>query len=699
MKKSILLLAFLSLGYFAFGQLSVNFTVTNVGVTGLCDMDGFGAGNSDPEWIVEIDDSRGNTSDFGHEEGGNNGPTLFFSSGFDNPMNYTINYGTTCPPQSIEIYWVARDDDGLLANDAQVEQTINWPVTTVPGTYTFNFNQQGFNSNCNPVWTTTLEVTVSGTLSQACADEPCDATIQPLQDGCGTSLTNYTYFLDEVTASGAGTAAGGTIPSTSCAYDGADDMFFQVDVPVGSDGFTIYIDDWGGCSGFACYTDITASIHGVTGDCATNSLALNNPGGVTVTSNNGGPHTSECVDMTGVVLGFTQNNSPIQVSGLVGGQTYYVRMTEEDDQGGWMSMAFQSNYLNDNCSGAQALDFTGCNYSASDLNEPDINEWTGQAHVDGIGDLNGDGQPDDIDNCNTNWFSNENMVWYYFDVTAQTAQPISLTALAVDCDGTGGGTLQLGVWYDSNTTTCPADGTANATNGLGDMIPVGCSVGTNTDVTVSLLDDMPPGRYYVVADGDAGAQCVWEFESLQILPVEMDEFQGFAEKDVNRLDWRTLTEINNSHFEIERTTDPTRGFEVIGKVDGSGTTSEPTSYEFIDEAPLTSGYYRLKQVDFDGTYEYTEVIHIVRRDKPFAFSNIFPVPALTQVNIKFEVTQATDMNMSIFNALGQQVFTQDMNVAEGTQVERVDVSQFANGVYTVIISDGFNQEVSKFIKK
>ncbi len=94
------------------------------------------------------------------------------------------------------------------------------------------------------------------------------------------------------------------------------------------------------------------------------------------------------------------------------------------------------------------------------------------------------------------------------------------------------------------------------------------------------------------------------------LPVEFLGFEGKEEASSIKLSWSTATELNNDHFEVERSTDGVQ-FEGIGKVDGNGTTNEVSSYSFVDTKP-TSGtsFYRLRQVDYDGQFDYSKTIQL-----------------------------------------------------------------------------------------
>jgi len=103
----------------------------------------------------------------------------------------------------------------------------------------------------------------------------------------------------------------------------------------------------------------------------------------------------------------------------------------------------------------------------------------------------------------------------------------------------------------------------------------------------------------ITASGDAGA-----------LPVELLYFDGWLAEGKVELEWLTTTEVNNSHFVIEKA-GPQLDFEAIGEVNGAGDSSEPITYQYIDEKPLVGlSYYRLKQVDLDGAYSYSNTISV-----------------------------------------------------------------------------------------
>ena len=155
---------------------------------------------------------------------------------------------------------------------------------------------------------------------------------------------------------------------------------------------------------------------------------------------------------------------------------------------------------------------------------------------------------------------------------------------------------------------------------------------------------------------DAGHVRVYDI-SPSALPVSLTYFQGRAIAEGSVLTWQTASESNNRGFEIERSTDGEK-WEYLGFVEGHGTTGEahPDSYrdyQFTDQQPNDGiNYYRLKQIDFDGAFEYSNILSIEYQiSNSDSYRNklrIFPNPATDQLNILNVEGEAT-----IFNILGQ----------------------------------------------
>ncbi|MEJ8758528.1 T9SS type A sorting domain-containing protein [Pontibacter sp. H259] len=127
------------------------------------------------------------------------------------------------------------------------------------------------------------------------------------------------------------------------------------------------------------------------------------------------------------------------------------------------------------------------------------------------------------------------------------------------------------------------------------------------DRTLRMTIDYEDGRNVVV---DLKAPETLECGPITPLPVELTSFEGIATESGISLEWETASEINNSHFDVERSGDGTT-FESIGRIRGHGSTSVTSNYSLTDKDPKKGvNYYRLKQVDFDNTTSYSKAITV-----------------------------------------------------------------------------------------
>lgn len=146
------------------------------------------------------------------------------------------------------------------------------------------------------------------------------------------------------------------------------------------------------------------------------------------------------------------------------------------------------------------------------------------------------------------------------------------------------------------------------------------------------------------------------WESQQALPVELIGFSGLASANSVTLTWSTTTEKNNFGFDIERTSDQ-YNFEKIEFIQGHNTTTSRKNYQYIDEN-LTQGhyYYRLKQIDFDGNFTYSEVIEVqVVVVGVIKLNQNYPNPFNSSTSISYELSKDEKVEISIYNINGQEV--------------------------------------------
>ncbi|HRN26363.1 MAG TPA: T9SS type A sorting domain-containing protein [Ignavibacteriaceae bacterium] len=180
------------------------------------------------------------------------------------------------------------------------------------------------------------------------------------------------------------------------------------------------------------------------------------------------------------------------------------------------------------------------------------------------------------------------------------------------------------------------------------------------------------------------------------LPVELTSFSAKATAGKVNLNWTTATEINNSGFEVERSFDGSTFF-TVGFVRGNGTTTEPKAYSFSDELDVNGTetiYYRLKQVDYNGAFEYSDVVSVVF-DLPtdFALGQNYPNPFNPTSKIKYSVPQSGLVSIVVYDLTGQEVATIINEVKEPGNYEiNFNAGGLSSGVYFYrMTADNFTQ--------
>ncbi|MBS4033599.1 MAG: choice-of-anchor J domain-containing protein [Ignavibacterium sp.] len=167
-----------------------------------------------------------------------------------------------------------------------------------------------------------------------------------------------------------------------------------------------------------------------------------------------------------------------------------------------------------------------------------------------------------------------------------------------------------------------------------------------------------------------------------IVPVELSSFTASVSGKNVTLNWITASEVNNNGFEIQRKSDNV--FSAIGFVDGNGTTTNIQNYSFTDENLSAGTYtYRLKQVDFNGTFEYSNEIEvIVAIPAEFSLEQNYPNPFNPSTIISFNLAVDSDVSLKVFNILGQEVVSLLNNrISAGTQQINFNAAGLNSGVY------------------
>lgn len=188
-----------------------------------------------------------------------------------------------------------------------------------------------------------------------------------------------------------------------------------------------------------------------------------------------------------------------------------------------------------------------------------------------------------------------------------------------------------------------------------------------------------------------------------IIPVELISFTATATGQEVRLRWTTATETNNKGFEIERSQKSgvrIQNWTEIVFIEGYGTSSEVHNYNFTDKNLMTGKYsYRLKQIDFDGSYKYSEVVGTeVTVPLSFNLEQNYPNPFNPTTVIVYSIPVKSFVNLEIFNALGQKVKSL-VNEEKGAGSYKVEFSAeiLPSGIYLYRLSADGNSDTRKML--
>lgn len=358
----------------------------------------------------------------------------------------------------------------------------------------------------------------------------------------------------------------------------------------------------------------------------------------------------------------------VSITSLNPGDLVLVRAWEIDDQDVDFDVRAVVIPPNDFCQDALPLTGLGCNYLASDLYEPDT--WAPNQTIFDNNCSGGD------------WSSNENGVWYTFTIDSTTPQPFSIEILNIICDATGAGTLQMGIWTNSNTCD------------LGLETRIDCAVGIG-NVTLGPLT-LVQGDYYLFVDGNAGANCVWEFESEIILPIQLSEFKGEMVSGASVLRWSTLSEVDNDFFEIQHSKNG-QEFNTIGIVDGVGNSNQHQSYEFIhEEVPFGGNYYKLKQIDLSGLASFSNTIFLRKATSPI--KNVYPNPVIgNQLNFDLGSFVPEEARLTLTDLSGRTVYQSSLE--SNASILKAELPNISKGVYIYMLDLGnYGRMTGKIIK-
>lgn len=194
-----------------------------------------------------------------------------------------------------------------------------------------------------------------------------------------------------------------------------------------------------------------------------------------------------------------------------------------------------------------------------------------------------------------------------------------------------------------------------------------------------------------LASNNTGTNLVgWPISSVSSFPVELTSFEAEAQESFRTLlTWETASELNNDYFLLERSHNGT-DFVSIAKIDGKGTSNIPHSYQYLDASPsIGTNYYRLQQVDVDGSFHYSHMVHVSFSEDVYSMAPlVYPNPATNTLFIRSVSTK--EFWLDLYDVAGRQL-------QHVYNPEQIDVSQLSSGIYVLkcIRTDGTGESVQR----
>ncbi len=185
---------------------------------------------------------------------------------------------------------------------------------------------------------------------------------------------------------------------------------------------------------------------------------------------------------------------------------------------------------------------------------------------------------------------------------------------------------------------------------------------------------------------------------LGSLPVELASFRGSVMDRYNMLEWQTESEENAMVFLIERSLDGYRDFTEIGRIGAYGNSSILRSYELKDESPVSLAYYRLRIVDFDGTFEYSDVIVVERSKTDIDLVEVYPVPAEEEVTVLVHTKSAGKAILTISDFLGRKIKQEKIELKAGINHYVFDFGEHETNFYYLTIYNGKEKIAKKILR-
>ena len=183
-----------------------------------------------------------------------------------------------------------------------------------------------------------------------------------------------------------------------------------------------------------------------------------------------------------------------------------------------------------------------------------------------------------------------------------------------------------------------------------------------------------------------------------VLPFSITSFTAEKKNSAVKLNWQSNSELNTSHFIIEKGFDGT-DFSAFQRVEGSGNSNTQKNYTATDVKPIYgTNFYRLKMVDLDGKFTYSDIVAIKVNNDSYHVS-VFPNPVQNELQIQIPATVKANCVIQLQDISGKIIRQKTVQLNNSLLSTSMNVEDLGKGIYLLVVQYGDNKETQKIIKQ
>lgn len=275
-----------------------------------------------------------------------------------------------------------------------------------------------------------------------------------------------------------------------------------------------------------------------------------------------------------------------------------------------------------------------------------------------------------------------NPTWFYMEIATPGSMAIDLTA---------GSDVDFAMWGPyANLAAAQADCNSYPS-------PIDCSY-SSSNVELMDIASVNAGEVYAVLvtnyanviqnitlNQASGASATTNCAIVTPLPIGLLYFHAIPDEGKVNLEWETTSEQNNDYFEIEKSTDAIN-WQAISRKTGKGNSSTNVTYNHTDEEPFIGlSYYRLKQVDFDKSFQYSPIVSVDLSKEFETIENVRPNPTTDVIKFDVKAKSKSPVSIELINYSGEVLYSETTMVEFGLNTQKLSLTDFNKGVYLLKI--------------